>query len=79
MTEIRINPTLISTNASQVSANQSSLAANESADYIVNQSLTANISYLANTVTRGPLSGNKKVNAMGYDTSSGELIFDIET
>ena len=79
MTEIRINPTLININASALADNTSRLAANESADYVQNQSLVGNISYLSNVVTRGPLTGNKKVNAMGFDTSSGELIFDIET
>lgn len=78
MPEIRINPSIINTNASQVAENTSSLASNQSVDYVQNQSLIGNISYMSNLVRKGPLSGQKKVNELGYDQSSGEIIFDIE-
>lgn len=33
---------------------------------------------LANKIDKGPVTGNKKVNAIGYDTTTGELVMDVE-
>lgn len=82
--EIRFKPSLVGTVADGAIttaklADEAVTNAKVKTDAAIQQSKVQDLpTDLAGKVTTGPLTGDKKVNGLGYDTTTQEIIYDVE-